>query len=303
MRRADLDDHEGDQSHHGTGQHGDGQRRSPPVGGGDGEPVDQQEQATGDGDRPRDVVPGTGRALALVDDPGHREGGDQCDGNVDQQRPPPRGELGEGPAEDEPDGGAATGDAAVDPEGPGPLVGLGEGHGEQREGGGRHDGGEGTLQGTGTEEHGRVLGQAAEGGGGGEPEEADEEHPAPSQVVGDPAAEEEQAAEGQGIGAHHPLAIGHRDVQRPLGRGQGHDDHRGVEHDHQLGHRDHGKGPVPTRVGCGGQVLRWWSDHVDCHGCLLVSNPYVEPLCRTAGRSVVADLSRASPGHGEGNSL
>ena len=109
---------------------------------------------------------GRGPALRDVAEGGHR--GRDGDGHVDEEGPAPGGELGQHAAQDEADGGAAAGDAAVDGEGPGPLLGLGEGHRQQRQGGRRHDGGEGALQGPGTEEHGRVLGQAAQRGGAGE---------------------------------------------------------------------------------------------------------------------------------------
>ena len=92
--------------------------------------------------------------MDLVDDPGDGESGDEGDGHVDEQGPPPRGVLGKGAAEDQSDGRPSSGDAAVDAEGPGPLTGLGEGDGEKREGGRGHDRGEGTLQGAGAEEHG-----------------------------------------------------------------------------------------------------------------------------------------------------
>ena len=200
-----------------------------------------------------------GRGPALGDVAEGRHGGHDGDRHVDQQRPAPRGELGQDAAEDEADGGAAAGDAAVDAEGPGPLLGLGEGHREQGQGGGRHDGGEGALQGPGAEEHGRVLGQATEGRGAGEADQADHEHPLAPEVVGDAAAEQQQAGEGQGVGRQHPLAVGRRDVERPLGRRQGDDHHRGVEHHHELGHRDDGQGPEALGVevgpaGAGGLV-------------------------------------------------
>ena len=251
MGGALLDDHEGHQEHGGHGEQGDRGRGAPAVGAGLGEPVDEGEQAAGHGRGAGQVVAVVGRGPALRDvaEGGHR--GHDGDGHVDQERPAPRGELGQEAAEDEPDGRAAAGDAAVDGEGPGPLLGLGEGHGEQRQGGGRHDRGEGTLQGAGAEEHGRVLGQAAQGGGGGEADQADHEHPLAPEVVGDAAAEEQQAGEGEGVGRQHPLAVGRRDVQGPLGGGQGDDHHRGVEHHHELGHRDDGQGPEALGVEVG----------------------------------------------------
>ena len=250
-----LDDDEGHQQHGGYGEQGEGDRGAPAVGAGLGEAVDEGQQAAGDGRRAGEVVAVVGRGPALRDVAEGGHGGRDGDGHVDEQRPAPGGELGQHAAQDEADGGAAAGDAAVDGEGPGPLLGLGEGHREQRQGGGRHDGGEGTLQGAGAEEHGRVLGQAAEGGGAGEADEADHEHPLAPEVVGDAAAEEQQAGEGEGVGGQHPLAVGGRDVQGPLGRGQGDDHHRGVEHHHELGHRDDGQRPealgVEVRPGSG----------------------------------------------------
>ena len=161
------------------------------------------------------------------------------------------GEFGQDAAEDEADGRAGAGDAAIDGEGARPLLGFRERHREKREGGRSHDGGERALQGPGAEEHGRVLGQASQGRSGGEADEADHEHPLAPEVVGNAAPEEEQAGEGQRVGGQHPLAVGGRDVQGPLRRGQGDDHHRGVEHDHELGHRDDGERPEALRVEVG----------------------------------------------------
>ncbi len=246
-----FDDHEGHQEHGGRGEQHDRGGRAPAVGAGLGEPVDEGEQAAGDGHRTGEVVAVVGRGPALRDVAEGGHGGHDGDRHVDQQGPAPRGELGQEAAEDEADGGAAAGDAAVDGEGPRPLLGLGEGHGEQRERGGRHDGGERTLQGAGAEEHGRVLGQAAERRGAGEADQADHEHALAPEVVGDAAAEEQQPGEGEGVGRQHPLAVGRRDVQGPLGRRQGDDHHRGVEHHHELGHGDDGQGPEALGVEAG----------------------------------------------------
>ena len=149
------------------------------------------------------------------------DGREQCDRHVDEQRPAPRRELGEGAAEHEPDRGPATGDGSVDAEGTRPFTRLDEGRREQRQRGRRHDRGESALQGAGPEEHGRVPGQSAEGRGEGEADQTEDEGAAPADVVGDPAAEEQEAAEGQGVGGHHPLAVGNRDVEGPLGRRAG----------------------------------------------------------------------------------
>ena len=167
----------------------------------------------------------------------------------DQQGPTPRRQLGQGTAQDKADGRTAARDGAVDAECTGSLSDFGECCREQRQRGRCHDRGEGTLQGPGAEEHGRILGQATQGGGRAEPDEAHDEHAAATEVIGDPPTEKQKAAEGEGVSAQHPLAVGGRDVQGSLGRGQGDDHDRRVEHDHQLGHGDHGQRPPPSRIG------------------------------------------------------
>ncbi len=238
MIGAQLDGDEGGHEQRRPRQQGQGEGRGPPVGARHGEPVDEEEEPAGDGDGAGQVVAPLRLAAALADHAARRHRCHQRDGHVDEQGPAPRGQLRQGPAQDETDGGSPAGDGAVDAEGPGALTRLGEGHGEQGQGRGGHHRGQGSLQRTGPEQHGRVLGQPAQGGRGAETEQADDEHAAPAEVVGDPAAEQQQASEGQGVGAHHPLPVGDRDVQGVLGRRQGHDHHRGVEHDHELGHGD-----------------------------------------------------------------
>ena len=72
--------------------------------------------------------------------------------------------------------------------------------------------------------------------------QAHDEHALAAEVVGDAAAQQQQAGEGQRVRRQHPLAVGRRDVQRPLRRGQGDDDDGGVEHHHQLGDGDDAEG-------------------------------------------------------------
>ncbi len=137
------------------------------------------------------------------------------------RRPAPGGVLGEDPADDQADGQAATGDGAPDAEGPGPLAGFGEGDGQQREGRGGHQGGEAALQGPGGEEQAGVGGEAADAPTRpAKPSRPDQQDPLAPHVVGDAAAEEQQAAEGQRVGRDHPLPVGGGDVQGVLGVGR-----------------------------------------------------------------------------------
>ena len=158
--------------------------------------------------------------------------------DVDEERPAPVQVLGQDAAEDQADGAAATGDRAVDAERLGALLGVGEHHGEQGERGGREQRAEDALQGTGAEHHRLAGGGAAERGGRGEADQTDDEGALAAPQVGDPAAEEQQTAEGEGVGGDDPLPVAVRDAQVLLGGGQG-DVHDGrVEDDHQLGEGD-----------------------------------------------------------------
>ena len=118
---------------------------------------------------------------------------------------------------------------------------LGEGRGDQGEHGRGEDGGEDALQGTGAEQPAGVLRRAAEGGCGGEAEQPDEERALAADEVSDSAAEQEQAAEREGVSGEGPLPRGVADVQRGLGVGEGDVHDRRIKDDHQLGDADDGE--------------------------------------------------------------
>jgi len=69
-----------------------------------------------------------------------------------------------------------------------------EGDRDQRQGGRGEQRAERALQAARREQHALVLGEAAERGGPGEADQADQEDPLAPDVVGDPAAEQQQAA-------------------------------------------------------------------------------------------------------------
>jgi hypothetical protein len=64
------------------------------------------------------------------------------------------------------------------------------------------------LEAVGREQHRLVLSQAAEGRVEAEADQAQDEDPLPAQVVGDPTAEQQRAAERQGVAGQQPLAVG-----------------------------------------------------------------------------------------------
>ena len=59
----------------------------------------------------------------------------------------------------------------------------------------------------------KLPGGAADRGRGGEADQADDERRLPADQVGEPAAEQQQAAEGEGVGGDHPLPLDVGEVQ------------------------------------------------------------------------------------------
>lgn len=191
--------------------------------------------------------------------PRGRGGGDR---DVDEQAPAPVQVLGQQPAQDQAECGAAGGDRAEDAEGRTALPGVREGGGEQPQGRGGEQGAEPALEGAGAEEHGGAVRRAAEGGGGGEAQQADGEDAFAAEEVAQPSAEQQQAAEGERVGGDHPLPVGVGDAQVPLRRRQ-RDVHDGdVEDDHELGDGDDHQHPPAAAVRVlmtGGGLRRHWS--------------------------------------------
>ena len=100
--------------------------------------VDQAEQAAGDRDGPGDVQPPAVALGPRLDqrDPGEDEE-DDADGDVHEQDPPPREELGEDPAEEGTGGTTPCCDRRPRPERLGPCPLVGEGDGQDGQGGRR----------------------------------------------------------------------------------------------------------------------------------------------------------------------
>ena len=121
-----------------------------------------------------------------------------------------------------------------------PVAGraFGERGRDQRQRGGRDDRAAGALDGAGRQQPRLGGGQPAGEGRGGEQQQAGDEHPAPAEQVTGTAAEQQQAAERQGVAVHHPLQAGVGESQGRLDVRQRDVDDGRVEHDHQLRGRD-----------------------------------------------------------------
>ena len=150
------------------------------------------------------------------------------------QAPAPVHVLGEEAAEDEPEGRPGDGDGGVDPEGTPALLRVAEGRGEDRQHRRRQQRAEEPLQPAGADQHEGGLRGSADGRRQGEAPHAEHQRALRPDHVADAPAEQQEAAEGQGVGGDHPLPIGVREAEGVLRRGQGDDHDRRVEHDHEL---------------------------------------------------------------------
>ncbi len=172
---------------------------------------------------------------------------------VDVKAPAPGQVRGQRAAEQQPDRAAAGRDRPVDAERLAAFLRVGEGRGEQRQRGRREDGAENALAGAGGDQHREVDRRAADGGGHGEAREAGDEHDLAADQVGEPAAEQQQAAERQRVRRHDPLPVHVAEAQVALRRRQRDVHDRGVKHHHQLRDRDDDQDQPAARVRLGGR--------------------------------------------------
>ena len=245
-----LGEHEGGQEQHPGGQAADGQRGRPAGGLGVGEPEDDKEQSDRgqDGAGPVHSRPG-GRPGASDVGQG-ADDGDHGEHQVDVQGVAPREVLGQEAAQDQADAAAAGGDRAEDAEGPAPLARVLKGADQGAQGGRREDGAERALQRPRRDQHREGDGGAAESGGEGEPGQARDEDPFAAEHVADPAAQQQQAAESQGVGRHHPLPVAVGKAQRTLSGRQRDVHDGGIQDHHELRHGDHDQDqPAPLHGG------------------------------------------------------
>ena len=176
---------------------------------------------------------------------------------VHVERPAPGQVLGQRTAEQQADRAAGGGDGAVDAERLAALLRLGERRGQQRQRRRDQDRAERALAGPGDDQHGEVDRGAADGRDAGEAEQPGQERHLPAEQVGQPPAEQQQAAEGQGVGGHHPLPVHRGEMQRVL-RGRQRDvHHRDVEDDHELREADDAEDepPPPLRGSAGAAAV------------------------------------------------
>ena len=175
--------------------------------------------------------------------------GEAGEDQVHVQAPAPGQVLGQDPAEHQADRAAGADDRAVDAERLAALLRVAERRGQDRQGGGREQRAERALGGACRHQHAEAGGRPADGRRGGEAERAGQERDLAPDQVAQPPAEQQQAAERQRVGGHHPLPVHGGEAQGPL-RGRQRDVHdRGVQHDHELGEGDGAQDQPPAGVG------------------------------------------------------
>ena len=162
----------------------------------------------------------------------------EADGDVDEQAPAPRQQVGEQAAEQHADAGAGRGGRAVHGDRACARGALGEGGRQQRERRRRGDRGADALQRAGAEQPRLRLREAAEQGGADEQAEPGDEDAAPAQQIAQARAQQQQATERQRVCVLHPGQPRGREPEIGVDLRKGGDDDRCVEHDHQLDRED-----------------------------------------------------------------
>ena len=176
---------------------------------------------------------------ALAYEPRHEDERDDADRDVDPEHPLPAGVLGEDAAQQHADGGAGARDRAQDPQ---RLVALGallERDHRDREDRRREHGRGAALEQAEDDQHRVRLGQRAAPEKIAKSSEPHHEEPPPPEHVAGAPAEQQEAAEGEAVAAHHPLEVLGREAQVGLDGRQGDVHDRDVEHHHQVGDAEH----------------------------------------------------------------
>jgi hypothetical protein len=253
---ARLDQREGSKEPGRGGEEEDRPQAAPAGVGGFDECVDEQDERTGDGQRTGGVVAAPrqcGPALAHEYRRQCERG--QADGDVNEEDPLPARAVDDRACDQVARGGAEGAVHAPDRE---RLVALGplEGGRDDREGGGGHDRCPDALERSGPDQSVGRPGETAKERGEGEEQEPDHEHAAAPEQVGGAAAQQEQAGEGDRVGADHPLQPLLREAQSFVDRGQRDDHDVGVEDDHEERPAEERERPPAAGIGlCRGVCL------------------------------------------------
>lgn len=212
-----------------------GRRCCPPGFGGQRQACDEEDRRGGREYRPGGVESAQSGVTVVGGDGDGRECGDECDErDVDGEDRPPSPGVGEHSAEDRAEHHARRTGRTPDAERPVPFGALAEADAEQRERRRRQRCSAEPLDAATGDEHPFAHGDRAECGSESEEAEADGEHASAPKGVREPAEEEEEAAEGDRVGADDPLQSLRGEPQAG-DVGQGHEHDVVIEADEQLG--------------------------------------------------------------------
>ena len=179
-----------------------------------------------------------------------------ADRDVDEQHPAPGQVGGEQAAGDQADRGAADAHRGVDAHRPVARGSFGEGGGDQGQRGRRDDRAADSLQCAGGQQPCLGGGEPASQRRYREQDDPGDEHAAPAQDVTGPAAQQQQAAEGQRVGVHDPFQARARKPERMLDMGKRDVHDRRVKHHHQLcgGDNDQGQAQMSLNRAAGSRT-------------------------------------------------
>jgi hypothetical protein len=179
-----------------------------------------------------------------------RDPDDECaDGHVDVEDPRPVQRARQRAAQQHPGGAAAAGRRAPDAERHVALAALAEHRGEDgQRGGGEERRAEALQRAEGDQRAGRP-GDAVEQRAHREERHAGDEHAPTTEHVGESTAEQQDAAEEDRVGRHHPLQAGLREAEvRADGRERDVHD-RDVQHHHELRRHQHAERDPARPIG------------------------------------------------------
>jgi len=185
---------------------------------------------------------------ALGHQPGHRQQGEGGHRQVDEEDPPPGGQVGQHAGDHRSRCPADTGDAAPDSERLHPFPGIGEQQGDQAE---RSRCGQSLarpLDEPRGDEHGRVDGSPAGGRRRREQGHPEQKQLPPAEDVGHPTAQQEQPTGRQHIAVDYPGQSGSRKAEVMLDARQRHVHHGHIEDEHELDEPQHRQCFPPARV-------------------------------------------------------
>jgi hypothetical protein len=174
---------------------------------------------------------------------------ERADGDVDEEDPSPPGTVGQQPAGDDTDGRSGSAHGTEDAEREVAFASFRERDREDRECGRRDERRAEPLERARGDQQFARLCEPGEKRRAGKERQSGEQHTPTAEEIAEPSAEQQEPAEQQAVGDHHPLQRALAELEVDLDRGKRHVHDRDVEHDHEP--REAGDREDQTLVGGG----------------------------------------------------